>query len=88
MYIGQISIVFFLNCSGSGKTTLLNALSFSSKGSLKVDGKIMINGCEADATKMAMVSRYIQQEDLFFGTLTVKEHLIFHVIPTKKRTFS
>jgi len=40
----------------------------------------MINGCEIDATRMAMISSYIQQDDLFFGTLTVKEHLIFHVI--------
>jgi ABC-type multidrug transport system ATPase subunit len=68
-----------LNFSGSGKTTLLNALNFSVKGSLSVDGKIMINGCQADSTRMAMISSYIQQDDLFFGTLTVKEHLIFHV---------
>ena len=40
----------------------------------------MINGCDVDATRMAMVSRYIQQEDLFFGTMTVKEHLIFHAM--------
>jgi hypothetical protein len=40
----------------------------------------MINGCQVDGTRMAMVSSYIQQDDLFFGTLTVKEHLIFHVI--------
>lgn len=50
------------------------------KGSLSVNGKIMINGCEADATRMAMISSYIQQDDLFFGTLTVKEHLVFNVI--------
>jgi hypothetical protein len=40
----------------------------------------MINGCQIDATRMAMISSYIQQDDLFFGTLTVKEHLILHVI--------
>jgi ABC-type multidrug transport system ATPase subunit len=40
----------------------------------------MINGCHVDETRMAMVSSYIQQDDLFFGTLTVKEHLIFHVL--------
>jgi ABC-type multidrug transport system ATPase subunit len=39
----------------------------------------MLNGCEVDETRMAMVSSYIQQDDLFFGTLTVKEHLVFHV---------
>ena len=39
----------------------------------------MINGCKVDSTRMAMISSYIQQHDMFFGTLTVKEHLIFHV---------
>lgn len=39
----------------------------------------MLNGCEIDATRMAMISSYIQQDDLFFGTLTVREHLVFHV---------
>lgn len=39
----------------------------------------MINGRSANAKKMSLISCYIQQEDLFFGTLTVKEHLEFHV---------
>lgn len=69
----------FVGLSGSGKTSLLNALSFSTKSPLTVYGRIMLNGCDVDATRMAMISRYIQQDDLFFGTLTVKEHLTFHV---------
>jgi ABC-type multidrug transport system ATPase subunit len=43
----------------------------------------MINGVSVNARKMAMVSAYIQQDDLFFGTLTVKEHLEFHVYVQK-----
>jgi ABC-type multidrug transport system ATPase subunit len=39
----------------------------------------MINGCLIDRNQMQSISCYIQQDDLFFGTLTVKEHLIFHV---------
>ena len=55
-------------------------LYFFIKGDLlSVEGNIMINGCQTDATRMAMISSYIRQEDLFYGTLTVKEHLIFHV---------
>lgn len=65
--------------SGSGKTSLLNALNFSTKPPLTVHGRVMINGCDANSTRMAMISRYVQQDDLFFGTLTVKEHLTFHV---------
>jgi ATP-binding cassette, subfamily G (WHITE), eye pigment precursor transporter len=57
----------------------LNALNFQTKNKIHVDGKIMLNGCEIDATRMAMISSYIQQDDLFFGTLTVREHLVFHV---------
>ena len=65
--------------SGSGKTSLLNALNFRQNKSLIVEGKIMLNGHVCDATRMAMVSSYIQQDDLFYGMLTVKEHLIFQV---------
>jgi ABC-type multidrug transport system ATPase subunit len=66
--------------SGSGKTTLLNALNFRISGNLRVEGEIMINGASVDSNKMSLLSCYIQQDDLFFGTLTVREHLEFHVI--------
>jgi ABC-type multidrug transport system ATPase subunit len=73
----QIKIAYF--SSGSGKTTLLNALNYSCGSAFKVNGHIMLNGCEANSDKMSMVSGYIKQDDLFFSTLTVGEHLIFHV---------
>jgi ABC-type multidrug transport system ATPase subunit len=66
--------------SGSGKTTLLNALNFRISSNLRVEGEIMINGASVDSNKMSILSCYIQQDDLFFGTLTVREHLEFHVI--------
>jgi ABC-type multidrug transport system ATPase subunit len=66
--------------SGSGKTTLLNALNFRISSNLRVEGEIMINGASVDSNKMSLLSCYIQQDDLFFGTLTVREHLEFHVI--------
>lgn len=75
--------------SGSGKTSLLNALCFSTRlETLKVNGRIQINGCNADRTRMALVSRYIQQEDLFFGILTIREHLMFHVRSYKEYMIS
>lgn len=64
--------------SGSGKTSLLNALNYQSKN-LKVTGQIRINGQLTDSTRIAMISSYVPQEDLFFGTMTVREHLVFHV---------
>ena len=68
---------YVCHSSGSGKTSLLNALNFRQNKSLVIDGKIMLNGHVCDATRMAMVSSYIQQDDLFYGMLTVKEHLVF-----------
>ena len=64
--------------SGSGKTSLLNALNYQTKN-LRVTGDIKVNGLLADSTRIAMISKYVPQEDLFFGTMTVREHLVFHV---------
>nr|UOU03359.1 ATP-binding cassette subfamily G-like 8 [Brachionus rubens] len=77
-----------MGSSGSGKTTLLNALNYSVKDSMSVNGKIMLNGCKADPIKMSMVSCYIQQDDLFFGTLTVREHLIFQAMLRMDKSLS
>jgi ABC-type multidrug transport system fused ATPase/permease subunit len=68
-----------MGASGSGKTTLLNILNLISESNLKVSGEVMINGQIANTKIMSLVSCYIQQNDLFFGTLTVEEHLNFHV---------
>ena len=62
-------------------------LNFRSGRNLSVKGDIMINGTPVDANKMSIVSCYIQQDDLFFGTLTVEEHLEFHVLKLKKFIF-
>ncbi|KAG1660602.1 Protein white [Nymphon striatum] len=55
-------IVAIMGSSGSGKTTLLNVLNRKNCGSFK---------------KFAKLSAYVQQDDLFYPTLTVKEHLKF-----------
>ena len=47
---------------------------------MQVKGEIKTNGTSVDANKMSILSCYIHQDDLFLGTLTVKEHLEFHVI--------
>jgi ABC-type multidrug transport system ATPase subunit len=57
----------------------LNTLNYRVNGQLDVKGEIMINGVRANPKKMSMLSAYIQQDELFFGTLTVQEHLEFHV---------
>jgi ABC-type multidrug transport system ATPase subunit len=48
---------------------------------LKINGDVKINGRIIDSpTALAAISGYVQQEDLFVGTLKVKEQLKFQVI--------
>ena len=62
---------------------MLNALTFRNKGNFEIEGDIKLNGKSIKSFEdIASVSGYVQQEDLFFGYLTVREHLIFQV--TKK----
>ena len=43
-------------------------------------GDIKINGKQATWKDITKYSGYVQQVDLFIGTMTVKEHLTFLVI--------
>ncbi len=59
-----------------GKTTLLNILNYRNRGKLQITGDIKINGSVINsALELSAVSGYVQQDDLFIGTLTVREHL-------------
>lgn len=68
-----------MGASGAGKTTLLNCLTFRNTGKLKVSGQRYINGALVNTDKLARISGYVQQDDLFIPTLTVTEHLEFQV---------
>ena len=65
--------------SGAGKTTLLNVLTYRNRGNMVVEGEVKVNGGDI-GSGMASLSAYVQQDDLFIGTLKVKEHLWFQVI--------
>ena len=71
-------LIFSLK-SGAGKTTLLNVLNFRNRGKLIIEGDVKINGQLADWDTITRYSGYVQQDDLFYGTLTVREHLTFLV---------
>lgn len=74
-----------LGASGAGKTAFLNALNFRSQKHLKVNGEIKLNGSLINSIdEISAVSCYVQQDDLFIGHLTVKEHLTFQVLFTLK----
>lgn len=68
----------FLNHSGAGKSTLLNVLSHRNISTVRVSGTVMVNGTPVHE-EINTMSAYVQQEDLFIGTLTVREHLMFQV---------
>lgn len=72
--------VFFLILSGAGKTTLLNVLNFRNRGKLIIEDDIRVNGKPVGLNQITQISGYVQQDDLFIGTMTVREHLNFYVI--------
>lgn len=75
--MNYFGIVLFY--SGSGKTTLLNTLTCrTNKDTLAVTGNILVNGANV-GNGIRNILAYVPQDDLFMGTLTVKEHLIFRV---------
>ena len=43
----------------------------------KIVGQRCLNGVPVGPDALTSLSAYIQQDDLFFGTLTVREHLVF-----------
>lgn len=74
------SSLAIMGSSGAGKTTLLNVLTARNLSNFAVDGTVKINGQVADVNKITAMSAYVQQQDLFIATLTVREHLIFQAL--------
>lgn len=77
-YPGELLAI--MGSSGAGKTTLLNTLTFRSASSLEISGTRAVNGYPVSSNTMTCLSAYVQQEDLFIGNLTVREHLIFQAL--------
>ena len=71
-------LYFKLIYSGAGKTTLMNVLAHRNIGHFQVVGTVMVNNVPL-GLNINSISAYVQQEDLFIGTLTVREHLTFQV---------
>ena len=70
-------LVAIMGASGAGKTTLLNVLNHRNTSGLKISGQRCLNGVRVGPDTLTSMSAYIQQDDLFIGTLTVREHLTF-----------
>lgn len=78
-YPGELLAV--MGSSGAGKTTLLNSLAFRSPAGVQVSHTAVraLNGVPVNAKQLRSRCAYIQQDDLFIGSLTAREHLIFQV---------
>lgn len=75
-------VLAILGSSGAGKTTLLNVLAYRSPTGIQVSSNAVraINGIPVTATELRSRCAYVQQDDLFIGTLTPREHLIFQAM--------
>ncbi|XP_031575212.1 protein white-like isoform X2 [Actinia tenebrosa] len=73
------TLLAVMGASGAGKTTLMNVLAHRNIGNVKVMGSVMVNNTPV-GLNINSISAYVQQEDLFIGTLTVREHLTFHAL--------
>lgn len=67
-----------IGASGAGKTTLLNYLSDKDPSrNLHKEGQVFINGVDRSKTDYGRYVAYVQQEDVLYQTLTVRECLTF-----------
>ncbi|KAI6240394.1 ABC transporter ATP-binding protein/permease wht-1 [Aphelenchoides fujianensis] len=66
-----------MGSSGAGKSTLLNVLTNIDQQDIKKDPNsvILVNGEVVSASQMRVASSFVQQVDVFIGTLTVEEQL-------------
>ena len=55
-------------------------MNFRNRGNLKIAGQVKVNGkVVTSPVALAAISGYVQQNEAFIDTLTVKEHLFFQV---------
>ncbi|KAL4092693.1 hypothetical protein PRIC1_011684 [Phytophthora ramorum] len=79
---GELLVI--MGPSGAGKSSLLDCISGRNRA---VEGEIVLNGQPwNDSTKR--LASYVMQDDLFYQTITVKEHLVFQAKLRMGKTFT
>lgn len=67
-----------LGASGAGKTTLLNYLSGKDPSkNLKKEGQVLVNGIDRESIDYGSYVAYVQQDDVLYQTMTIRECLDF-----------
>jgi len=66
--------VAILGPSGAGKTTLLNILAGRIEGG-SLSGSITLNGAQRTKRSWKRQTGYVEQEDIMYKTLTVRENI-------------
>ncbi|CAI5705214.1 hypothetical protein KXD40_008721 [Peronospora effusa] len=79
---GELFVI--MGPSGAGKSTLMDCISGRNSA---VDGEITLNGHPWSDTSKRLAS-YVMQDDLFYQTITVKEHLMFQAKLRMGKTFT
>ncbi|XP_055353564.1 protein white-like [Paramacrobiotus metropolitanus] len=72
-------LIGVLGPKGCGKTTFIAALTGQPRRTIDIRGKLYINNQQVDENT-ERYSCFIPAKDNFIGTLTVKEHLVFHTL--------
>ncbi|UMM19950.1 hypothetical protein L5515_015351 [Caenorhabditis briggsae] len=70
-------VLALMGGSGAGKTTLMNILAHLDTNGVEYYGDVTVNGKKITKQKMRQMCAYVQQVDLFCGTLTVREQLTY-----------
>ncbi|POM61220.1 ABC transporter-like protein [Phytophthora palmivora] len=79
---GELLVI--MGPSGAGKSSLLDCISGLNNA---VEGEIVLNGQPwSDTTKR--LTSYVMQDDLFYQTITVKEHLVFQAKLRMGKTYT
>ncbi|KAL8603575.1 hypothetical protein ACOMHN_022527 [Nucella lapillus] len=73
------TLLAILGASGAGKSTLMNVLTNRNLKDYQIEGDVQVNGVSIGGG-IRNISAYVQQDDLFFGTLTVRETLRFRAM--------
>ncbi|XP_067649104.1 protein white-like [Haliotis asinina] len=81
------TLLAIMGSSGAGKSTLMNVLTCRNTAQYITEGVVKVNGVDV-GHGIKNISAYVQQDELFIGTLTVREHLTFRAMLRMDQTLS